>query len=289
VAILKPTPKPGSEQDVLALLSKLGPGTADSGGKIYAGEVSGFRPPGAEEKGRVLKRAKWISETDALAQFYGWSDKKRRDFTNKLVLAGLAPVGAGALEAEEGWKKLVQAAGRYGATGKKVTPMDLLSGYVKASGGAAKNAWQQQGAFEVNVITGAKRFAGPGVYLGGGVARQTDVRTDLTDPDTARAIATKLFQNLMGRDPGAGELGAFARALHAAEAAAPVTQTTDTTYDLETGQPIATNATSSGGMTAEGRGLIGENQIKKTKEYGVTQAATTYMGAFENLIYGAPE
>lgn len=296
MAILKPTPKPGGDQDALAQLAQaLGAGGASgSAGKIYNGSRRTQTYGGAKSgEGRGLPRYKtedvWLSEQEAMNQFYDWDDRKRSEFTNKLVLAGLAPVGAGALEAESAWEKLVQAAGRYGAAGKKVSPMDLLSAYVKASGGAEKNAWESRGAFEFNTVTGAIRYAGPGTYLGNGVARQVDVRRDLTDPDTARAMATQLFQQMMGRDPGAGELGAFAKALQAAEAAAPVTQTTDTTYDMETGQPITTSTQSSGGMTSEGRALIGQNQIKSSKEYGVTQAVTTYQNAFEDLIYGAPE
>jgi hypothetical protein len=117
----------------------------------------------------------------------------------------------------------------------------------------------------------------------------TDTRVDLTDPDTARAIATRLFQDMMGRDPGEGELTAFASALHEAEQASPVVSTTTTQYDMETGQQLSSSTQQSGGLSGEGKALIGENQIKGKKEYGVTQAVTTYQGAFESLIYGAPE
>jgi hypothetical protein len=112
---------------------------------------------------------------------------------------------------------------------------------------------------------------------------------DLTDPDTARAISTKLFQDLMGRDPGEGELTAFANALSAAEQSSPVVATTTTQYDMETGQPISSESTQAGGVTAEGKAYIQEQQLKKKKEYGAYQAATTYQGAFENLVFGSPE
>lgn len=285
MAIMTKKPDP---DELEALKALVGSGGTASGGQVYWGEESGFRPRGAEEKGRKLKRAKWLTEDEAMNDFYGWSSKKRQDFLAQMVLGGLLPVGSGVVEAEEGWRKLVQSAGRFGAAGQKVGPWDLLSSYVKASGGTGKDAWRQMGAFEVNVVTGEKRYAGPGVYLGDGKASQTDTRVDLTDPDTAKSMATRLFQQMMGRDPGAGELGAFAKALSAAEAASPVTQTTVTTYDMETGQPITQDTTSTGGVSAEGKAYIGEQQIKKNKEYGVNQAVTTYQGALENLVFGGP-
>lgn len=289
MAIVKPTPKPSGEETTFEALFQQS-GTSPAGEYVYWGTQRAKATASDERYGRAPRQvSKWLSEDDAMAEYYKLNEKQRGNLIGKFIVAGLLNYGAGALEGEKVWKDLVQASARYGQSGQKVGPMDLLAGYVKAAGGMAKNQWQQLGAFEVNVQTGEKRYAGPGTYLGGGRAQQVDTRTDLTDPDTARAIATKLFQDLMGRDPGAGELSAFASALHTAESNAPVVNRTVTQYDMETGQPVSSDTHTSGGMTAEGRALIGESQIKKSKEYGVTQAVTTYQGAFENLIYGAPE
>ncbi|MFD3531994.1 hypothetical protein [Streptomyces sp. NPDC058664] len=291
MAVVASTPLDPEEE---ALLKRLGisgaPGGATAAGagakSVYMGRT--LKPTARDEKYGLMSKeqASWMSEQEAMNSFYDWDTKKRSDFTAQLVLAGLVPAGSGALEAEDAWQKLVQAAGRYGAAGKEVTPYDLLTGYVKSAGGAQKEAWRNVGAFEVNTVTGQKRYAGPGMYIGNGRAVQLDSRTDLTDPDTAKGIATKLFQDLMGRDPQAGELSAFAAALNAAEASNPVTQTTTTTYNMDTGQPLSQQTASAGGVTAEGRAYIGEQQIKKKKEYGVNQAATTYMGVMESLMGG---
>ena len=248
----------------------------------YGGRKTDVARSGMKFTTRSLK----MTEEEAMASFYSWDDKKRSDFTAQLVLSGLVPAGSGALEAEDAWQKLVKASSRYGAAGKQVTPFDLLTGYVKSAGGAQKESWRNVGAFEVNTVTGEKRYAGPGTYIGNGRAIQTDIRTDLTDPDTAKGIATKLFQDLMGRDPQAGELSAFAAALNAAEASNPVVQSTTTTYDMGTGQALSQESASAGGVTAQGQAYIGEQQIKKKKEYGVNQAATTYMGVMESLMGG---
>lgn len=293
MAINKPSPKPSGESDVLSQFST-GGGFGTGGGQVYFGSERVQTYGGAKSgEGRGLPKYKskdiWLSENDAIERFYSWKTKDQQDFLAKGIISGLLKLGDGPMEAGKLWAKLVKEAALYGKAKKKVSPFDLMASYVSAAGGATKNAWHSMGAFEVNIQTGEKRYVGPGTYLGNGKAQQVDTRTDLTDPDTARAIATKLFQDLMGRDPGAGELGAFASALHTAESSSPVTNTTVTQYNMETGQPISSDTTSSGGMTAEGRALIGENQIKKKKEYGVNQAVTTYQNAFENLIFGAPE
>lgn len=273
----------------LEQFAQSGAGDKDPG-KVYMGKGhdGAYGPHGgsgsvAPDKPRDL----WVSTKEAEQEFYTWSTKQQRDFTAQGILSGLLKLGDGPMEAGSLWKKLVKEASAYGAAGQKVTPVDLMASYVQASGGA--NAWQQMGAFEVNTQTGERRYVGPGTYLGDGKAQQTDTRVDLTDPDTARAISTQLFQNLMGRDPGQGELGAFASALHSAEQASPVVSTTTTQYDLDTGQPIGSDTSQSGGLTAEARSYIGEQQVKKKKEYGAYQAATTYQNAFDALIFGGPE
>jgi hypothetical protein len=288
MAISAAGPDPGMVKALEGLLSA-GGSSAGAEGRVYMGSQQKVKRKSGPADAYVRTTSdRWLSSDEAMAEFYRWDDKKRRDLLAQFIVGGLLPVGSGVIEAQEGWRKLVEAAGKFGAVGQKVTPFDLLSGYVKAAGGAGKDAWRQQGAFEVNMVTGERRYAGPGVYLGEGIAQQTDTRTDLTDPATARAIATKLFQDMMGRDPGAGELSAFATALHTAEEANPVTQTTTTQYNLETGQQVSQDTQSSGGMTAEARAHIGEQQIKGKKEYGVNQAVTTYQGALENLVFGSP-
>lgn len=286
----------GSAQDdpyMRALKQYIGSNTADaSGGKVYLRSenymISGGQKTG-EGRGapKYGKRDIWLSPAEAEQEYYKWNQKQQSDFVAQGILSGLLDLGDGPMEGGALWKKLVKEAARYGAAGKKVTPIDLMASYVKASGGA--NAWTSAGVWQVNTQTGERRYTGPGTYLGGGKAQQTDTRVDLTDPDTARAISTQLFQDLMGRDPGQGELGAFASALSQAEQSSPVVATTTTQYDMETGQALSSDTQQSGGLTADSKAYIQQQQIKKSKEYGVTQAVTTYQNAFESLIYGSPE
>lgn len=290
MAIASSGKKPDPYLEALKQLAAGGAASKDSG-RVYMGQRRVRATAADERAGRAPRgtQSVWLSTDEASQDYYTWSTKQQADFVAQGILTGLLNLGDGPMEGAKLWKKLVKEAAEYGAAGKRVTPIDLMASYVQASGGTGASAWKQQGVFEVNVQTGERRYVGPGVYLGDGRAQQTDTRVDLTDPDTARAVATRLFQDMMGRDPGSGELGAFASALHSAEQASPVVSTTTTQYDLETGQPISSDTTQSGGLTGEAKSYIGEQQIKKKKEYGVHQAVTTYQNAFESLIFGAPE
>lgn len=277
------------------LKAMIGAGAGAPGGKVYMGSERYTMGGQDKSSGQSLPRGKsmygtrdiWVSPAEAEQEFYTWNQKQQGDFVAKGILSGLLKLGDGVMEGASLWKKLVKEASNYGAAGQKVSPIDLMATYVQASGGA--NAWKSAGVWEINTQTGERRYVGPGTYLGNGKAQQVDTRVDLTDPDTARAISTKLFQDLMGRDPGEGELGAFANALHSAEQANPVVSTTTTQYDMDTGQPISSDSAQSGGLTSDSKAYIQEQKIKKTKEYGAFQAATTYQGALESLVFGSPE
>lgn len=285
--------KPRGAEALEKLLAGLGGGgqqTSISGlkGEVFMGtKKQQIRTRAYGDHTRTIKVPKTMSANDAYMQFFEWTEKKRKDFIAQGVLGGLLREGAGVMEASQVWKSMVSEAALYNAAGNNVTPWDIMSGYVKSSGGA--DAWVQQGVFEINTVTGERRYVGPGVYLGDGVAQQTDTRVDLTDPRTAQAIVTRAFQQAMGRNPQQGELSKFAAALTKAEKANPLTQTVTTTYNTETGQPISQNSVTSGGLTAEARAMIGENQAKKDPEYGAYQAATTYHDALMQAVYGSPE
>lgn len=287
------TPDPKMMQ---ALQGLIGTGTGGASARsVYMGDYAPKRPKGSspqawrniQEQSSREDRSVWMTEDDATKDFYTWSPKQQNSFISQGVLAGLLKLGDGPLEGATLWKKFVKEAAQYGAVGKKVSPIDLMAVYKNASGGG--NAWTSAGVWQINTVTGQRRYTGPGTYLGDGKAQQTDSRVDLTDPDTARAISTQLFQNLMGRDPGDGELGAFANALHSAEQSSPVVSTTTTQYDMDTGQSLGSDTTQSGGLTSDAKAYIQEQKIKGTKEYGVNQAVTTYQNAFESLIFGAQE
>lgn len=198
----------------------------------------------------------WMTTQQALDSFYGWTAKQQSDFIAKAMLGGLLQPGDGVMEADALWQKLVKESAAYGAQGAKVSPMDILAGYAGASTGQPTSR------------------------------TTTQTQVDLTDPTTAKALATSVWQQLLGRDPNPGELGGFAAALNTAESNNPSTTTTTTQYDAA-GNAVSSSSTNSGGMTDQGREYLAEQRIKSNPEYGATQAATTYMSALESAVNGS--
>ncbi|ONK10382.1 hypothetical protein STBA_11040 [Streptomyces sp. MP131-18] len=230
-------------------------------------------------------RERWITGEEAIMEFYEWEARTRRDFIAQGKLSGLLAPDSGEMEGARLWEQLVGQAAFYGARDRKVTPWDILSGYVRQSG-TAETGWRKDPSnpdFEVNMVTGERRYIGPKFKT------TTDTAVNLTDPATAKAVAVATFQQLMGRDPGAGELTAWASALQAAEQSAPVTRTTTTEHDPITGEIIGSDSTTSGGVDAAGRQYLAEERVKGTQEYADVQAATTYANALENAVFGAPQ
>lgn len=293
-----PTPSPtgtagGSSLSLAQIQQLFGSAASSSGtGKVYMGPTKGASkltaaqlaalPPSAleqiEKNGASTDR--YLSTTDAENNYFVWSAKTRQDFIAKGLLSGLLTSGAGDLEGSALWKQLVDQAANYGAAGAKVSPMDLLSGYVKSNsnGGWIKSS---DGQFETNPVTGQKRYVGPAFKT------TTATNADLTDPATARAIATSVFQSMLGRDPGQGEISAYATALASSEQQNPSTTTTTTQYDPVTGEATNSANVTTGGVTSEGQQQLASDEIKKKKEYGATQAVTTYQNALESAVYGS--
>jgi len=292
-----PSATTGESDALSALTNLLASSTTTTGsGKVFMGlrpippRYGPYAPPAsyaaavAAGKAQTAKRKDYMSATDAYGEYDRWTSKKQEDFLAKLKVSGLVQSDAGPIEAYKIWEALVDESARKVSNGQDVSPFDILGSYVNQAGGMSKGSWTKDasGKWETNVVTGERRYIGPKF------ATTTDTRVDYTDPATARAIATKMFQDLMGRDPGQGELANFGSALSTAEATNPTTASTTTQYNTTTGEAVGSNTVSRGGVTEAGKEQLASDQIKGKKEYGATQAATTYMNALENAVYGAP-
>lgn len=294
---------PSSESSVMNDY-KGGFGTTGTGGTGLGGQVYfGSAPPtaGNSKTGiiageRNLPRIdSYLSKSEANQFINNLTGKQLADMQAKMIYAGLIKDGDGIIEMQTKWKKLVDAS--YGLTqaGQKITPMDVLDSYLGKGplggkggmgGQAGASLWQTQyrggRKFLVNTQTGEVKYQGPRFET------TYNKTIDLTDPTTAKAIATTVFQQLMHRDPGKGELGGYGDALRQAEQQSPVVTNTTTEYDPNTGEAIGTSSTQQGGLSANGKQYLAEQRVKKTKEYASTQAATTYMNALEQAIFNNP-
>lgn len=290
-----PGPTSGGEAAGAAKFSSAGAGsTTSAGGSVFMGMgyAGAYGPHGgggsvAPDKGTPYL----LTKNDAYSYFNQFSGKQLRDFIATGQVAGQLNDSAGFIEAQKLWKKLVDASAGLTAAGKNVAPLDVLASYVGkgplgAAAGKAASVWQVEyrsgRKFLVNTQTGQVKYQGPKFET-------TYQKTiDLTDPTTAKAIATSVFQSLLHRDPGNGELSSYGDALRTAEQQSPVIANTTTEYDPNTGEAIGTSTSSSGGLSADAKQYMEAQKIKKSKEYGVVQAATTYENALENAIFNNP-
>lgn len=282
--------KPSEEEVIAANVAALMAGGSANNGVVYMGTGNMLARTGQNERylspaaaAALANRPIYMSQDEALAEYDGWSEKKQQDFLAKLKVAGLAQSNDGPIEAYKYWEALVAESARKNKNGYDVSPFDILATYVKQSGG--HGYWKKDPSnprFEYNVVTGERRYIGPRFET------TSQTRTDFTDPATARALATSMFQQLLGRDPGKGELSTWGQALTAAESANPTTTSTTTEYDSQ-GNPVNQNVINSGGLDSAGKEQLISEQVKKKKEYGAVQAGTTLMNYFENAVFGAPE
>jgi hypothetical protein len=277
---------PAQQKALDSIAASIGNSGSGGPGKVFMGYTPGktansrFTSEAGQARQQTQPRTpSWWSLSGATSQYFNWTQKQRDDFRAKGLLSGLLTQGAGDLEAYSLWQNLVNQAALYGAQGQEVGPLDILSGYVKSN---SSGGWIKQGDFEINPVTGEKRYIGPQFKT------TTQSNIDVTDPATARAIATKVFQDLLGRDPGQGEIQAYANALSQSEANNPSSTTTTTQYDPTTGEATNSSSVTTGGMTDDARALLASDQLKKNKEYGAYQAATTYQNALDQAVYGGP-
>lgn len=288
-----PSPSPyasSGEEAGVSNFYNAAPGSGSGGGKVYMGpkapihiEGKGFYQP----KGNLV-----IPLNEAYGVYNNFSGKQLRDFINKGIVAGQLQEDAGFIEGQALWKKLVDASASLTSAGRQVTPSDVLDSYLGGGplGAAGKqggdSAWQVQyrggRKFLVNSQTGEVKYQGPKFET-------TYAKSiDLTDPTTAKAIAQSVFQQLMHRDPGKGEMGQFASALTAAEQNSPQVTNTTVEYDPNTGEAIGQSSVSTGGFGADAKQYLAQQQAKKSKDYGAIQASTTYANALESAVFNNP-
>lgn len=229
-----------------------------------------FRSPGAQTS-TFVQRDDTLTESEALAQFYGWVGTPKMDqWGDHLVRAGVIdPEDArdyGTLA--KWWETAVKEAGAATGAKRDIDPWKMVEFMGSASGasgsGGRSKATQPK-------FTGAKT--------------QTDKSVDLTDPATAQAMVHDILSAQLGRRARPEEVSAFTAVLNNAERANPVTTTSTTNYVED--EAVSQSSTSSGGLSAAGGQELLTQQAMAKPEYGAYQAATTYFNVLQQAI-GAP-
>ncbi|NTW41310.1 MAG: hypothetical protein HGA44_15790 [Cellulomonadaceae bacterium] len=230
-------------------------GSARPGVGIWRPDAPVGQLPGRGGSTRKETQKKSLSE--ALSEFYSWTDEERFKWGDYLVSLGLldAESAHDFTTLKEAWTESVQEAANYYTLGKrKVTPWETAK--ILASESKAAKA------------------KGPHSEV------TTGTSVDLTNPTEAKALVNDALARALGRAATREELDTFRGVLNAAEKANPVTTTQTTNYDAE-GDATSGSSTSTGGVD---RNQVLLDQAMKKPEYGAYQAATTYMSALLSAV-----
>lgn len=231
-----------------------------------ANYVTGAVPGGTEGVNWIRDPAtgkifELVSQENVLNMFFLFNQATKDDLRMKIALTG----NQNALKMNDAdlfsrWSAYVKLAAQYAAAGKPFSPWDLLNNDIAAAD-RAKQSMQPT------------------------VTETTSTRTDLTSLADAEAIFYQSARTLIGRAPTEEESAAFHAALNAQETDNPIVQKVRRTTSA-TGETTEEVVSQSGGMSGEAKQLAALKEAQTNPEYGAYQAATTYMNAFKELIYG---
>jgi len=199
------------------------------------------------------KKETYVDSDAALAQFYKWSDKERKQWGDYAVQVGLIVPEDNTYDGQLAvWKRVVQEGTQFSAVGKQYTPKQI-AGLLGAQGVSLS----APGSTKTPPFTGTKT--------------QTDQTFSITDPSSAKYNISALFQHYLGRDPAPGELSTFADTLKKAEQDNPIKTVTDARYVND--EPVGSTVTKTGGVNGT---QVLTDSARALPEYGAYQAATTY-------------
>jgi hypothetical protein len=235
----------------LSGLGSVGANTSDP--PVFTGNVNrprNFRLGGEDFPRAPVHVPQVMPLSQVQNQIYSWDTKQVKKFAGKLVSAGILDEEYTWDDLTKVWGALSAEAAKFYASGKMVTPMSLIGLYSRGGG-----------------------ISGPGR---GPVTHTSTSKTfDLTDRDTAKAIADETYGKFLGRAAEGGESKQLQGELNKLEREHPSLTSTTTTTDEEGNS--TTSSKSSGGLDAAARGQRAKELAMSDEEYSQYQAAAFYM------------
>lgn len=249
---LRPAGRPADPNDPLVYM--------DLGISDRERTKGGISPRAAEAR----QRGKTMPRSQALAEFYNWSDNERRAWGRYLVTVGrIDEDEADDYEVlKDEWAVAVDEAANFAIVGKKVSPWQAA----KMLGGKAGATDKEQ------------RFTGRKSY--------TRRQVNLTSPEDARGIVYEILRDQIGRAPTEDEYASFLKVLNDAERANPTTTTETTAY--EDGEAVSSEVTTTGGIGQAGVNQLLLDRARRHPDYGAYQAATRLYNALINDVVRSP-
>lgn len=195
-----------------------------------------------------------VPASNALAQFYSWSDEERAQWGKRLYAAGFTKNPDDWDSQLEGWKYAVNnASSYYTAAGKQMTPWAFMD--------MKEAAYNRNGSNPNSPTT------------------STSTSVNLPSKSDAQAAITAMFKDQLGRAPEQGEIDKYTSMMLAQYRKNP--NRTLTTTRTDASGNTTSNSTQSGGFNPQG---WLEDQVQGDSEYGAYQAATTYFNALQGAI-----
>lgn len=216
----------------------------------FAGQGGEYQTGGGMAGRRITK-----SVQDMTNEFYGWDDKQKAEFRNRLGMLNKNFLTATDDDLARAWGQYVQQSANYLSAGQNLTPWDIFS----------------------------KDLASRAGDTGPQTRTTKTVDTSLTSRVDSDAVFKSAAQSLLGRAPTDAEYAKFYSTLNSQERANPTVATTTTTTDAE-GNVTNSQRTSEGGIGAGGAQLLAQRAAEQNPEYGAYQAATTYYNAMMQTI-----
>jgi hypothetical protein len=217
-----------------------------------------YAPLGASDVGKNL----YIDTNSASNMYYNWTPAQQSQFRSKMMLVDSTYSQATDADLATAWSSLVTQSAAYHTAGKDVTPWDILAKNISSVAG--KTGSKLSNADIVKNVT----------------------NTQLTSAPDSNAIFQAAAQSLIGRAPTADEMKAFQANLNSQERANPAQSQIETQYDANGNVQTQATTGTSGGVSDAAKSNLAQQDLRGTTEYANYQAATTYMGALQQLLGG---
>jgi hypothetical protein len=203
---------------------------------VYLGMLPHTEMPGSSSYYTAIAQGQYdntMKLSEASQQYYNWDDKTKNKFLSQLNLAGYDTSKMLDSQAAQLWAGYAEQAGKYYASGSKMTPWDIL----------AKDRMARE-----------KYMNTPRTV------NQTSTSYDMSTRGDAHAIFLQAAQSLLGRDPTKSEITSFQRALNDYEKAHPTVTTTTSNYLGD--QLQSQTSTTKGGVKEGARQIMATEDVK---------------------------
>lgn len=211
----------------------------------------------------------WVTAGQLSNEWFQMDAVERKRYKDTFILMGLInPQRATDQDYSQVWMSYVQQLAKYNIAnpGTMLTIGDLMDADLKQ-----------------------KEQNDPGLSELMRTGKRTTTRTSTNIQKSsnldARAMMDTAARALLGRKATDEESGKLLAALNRMESENPEVTTTTQEEDMY-GQILGQNSVTSGGVSAQARQQMAQQEAEANPEYGAYQAATTYMGSLMDMVYG---